>query len=214
MAVFLVSGLWHGQGLHFVIWGLLNGILLVIGELTDGFRKGLRGKLHIREAAGWLLWIRRLIVFLLFSLAFIFFRAGTVEGALYMLRGIFTIRPWMLAGFYPQQMFEKDNILFGIAMLSVLFFLLVQYLRRGETTREENGFKRQVLIFCGLLRRYGDQHAVYLLCILRSDQIEKVCWICTWNPLYPGSDPRCDLLRHCAVPQRGLLQYLPECNTG
>ena len=177
MAVFLVSGLWHGQGLHFVIWGLLNGILLVIGELTDGFRKGLRGKLHIREDAGWLLWIRRLIVFLLFSLAFIFFRAGTVEGALYMLRGIFTIRPWMLAGFYPQQMFEKDNILFGIAMLSVLFFLLVQYLRRGETTREENGFKRQVLISSAYVKFRSIPAVLQMFClaILLALSIFAVC---------------------------------------
>lgn len=146
MVVFLISGLWHGQGLHFVIWGIVNGILLVIGEVTGGFRNGIRGKLHIQEDAGWFLWIRRLIVFLLFSLAFIFFRAGTVEAALVMLKGIFTIRPWMFSGFYPQQMFEKDNTLFLTALFAILFFLFIQYERRGKTVREENGFKKQVLI--------------------------------------------------------------------
>ena len=165
MVVFLISGLWHGQGLHFVIWGVVNGILLVIGELTDGFRRGLRSRLHIREDAGWLLWIRRLIVFLLFSLAFIFFRAGTVEAALVMLKGIFTIRPWMFSGFYPQQMFDKDNVLFATALLSVLFFLLVQYLRRGEIHREENGFKQHVLR-SGAYRRFRSAPAlVQMLCL-------------------------------------------------
>ena len=146
MVVFLISGLWHGQGLHFVIWGIVNGVLLVIGELTDGFRKSIRGKFHIRENAEWLLWLRRLIVFLLFSLAFIFFRAGTVEAALVMLKGIFTIRPWMFSGFYPQQMFEKDNTLFLTALFAILFFLFIQSERRGKTVREENGFKKQILI--------------------------------------------------------------------
>lgn len=30
MLVFLISGLWHGAGLHFLIWGLLNGILVLL----------------------------------------------------------------------------------------------------------------------------------------------------------------------------------------
>lgn len=177
MVVFLISGLWHGQGLHFVVWGIVNGILLVIGEVTGGFRNGIRGKLHIQEDAGWFLWIRRLIVFLLFSLAFIFFRAGTVEAALVMLKGIFTIRPWMFSGFYPQQMFEKDNVLFAAALVSVLFFLLVQYLRRGETVREENGFKRQILSSSAYTKFRRSPAVLQMLClaILLTLAIFSVC---------------------------------------
>lgn len=31
MVTFLVSGIWHGAGWNFVIWGIMNGILVCIG---------------------------------------------------------------------------------------------------------------------------------------------------------------------------------------
>ena len=36
MIVMLVSGLWHGAGMHFVVWGAWHGMLLIIHRLWSG----------------------------------------------------------------------------------------------------------------------------------------------------------------------------------
>lgn len=41
MAVFLVSGLWHGAAWTFVLWGFLHGVALVVQHRWDLFYKGL-----------------------------------------------------------------------------------------------------------------------------------------------------------------------------
>jgi alginate O-acetyltransferase complex protein AlgI len=47
--VFTLSGLWHGAQWTYVIWGSLNGVLLMLGRVTqrprDWFREGLFGKI-------------------------------------------------------------------------------------------------------------------------------------------------------------------------
>ena len=41
MIVFLVSGLWHGARWSFVIWGGLNGIFQLIGDLLKPIKNWL-----------------------------------------------------------------------------------------------------------------------------------------------------------------------------
>ena len=39
MAVWFLTGLWHGVGLHFIVWGLLNGLIILVSrELAAGKR--------------------------------------------------------------------------------------------------------------------------------------------------------------------------------
>jgi len=42
--VFTLSGLWHGAQWTFVIWGALNGVLIMLGRVTDRFRTALRDR--------------------------------------------------------------------------------------------------------------------------------------------------------------------------
>jgi D-alanyl-lipoteichoic acid acyltransferase DltB (MBOAT superfamily) len=49
MIVFLVSGLWHGASLSFVLWGGLNGLYQVIGSLLMPVRDKLRELLGINR---------------------------------------------------------------------------------------------------------------------------------------------------------------------
>ncbi len=42
MIVFTVSGLWHGAQWTFVIWGSLNGLLIILGRVTERFRTAVR----------------------------------------------------------------------------------------------------------------------------------------------------------------------------
>ena len=92
--VFFLTGLWHGAGINFVIWGLIHGTFSVLEE---------RGKWAKRVQGNVVGWIYTALVVVL---AFVFFRAETLGSALTMIRTMFTgfspsaeaaslaIRPW------------------------------------------------------------------------------------------------------------------------
>jgi len=80
MITFLISGFWHGANWTFIIWGAIHGILLIAGIQVAKFVKTPKKRLGI--------WISRLIVFHLVVLAWVFFRADTVEIAVDILKAI------------------------------------------------------------------------------------------------------------------------------
>ncbi|MGN0319188.1 MAG: MBOAT family O-acyltransferase [Lachnospira sp.] len=91
MIVFLVSGLWHGAEMSFVIWGGLNGLYQVIGEVTSPFKEMCRTKLHINENALAVKIIKGMVTFVLIDFSWIFFRASTVADAFNIIKSIFTM---------------------------------------------------------------------------------------------------------------------------
>lgn len=77
MTVFLVSGLWHGASLTFIIWGALNGLYQVIYYLTGGARKAVSARLPS------LVWgaLGIFVTFHLVLISWVFFRASSVQQA-------------------------------------------------------------------------------------------------------------------------------------
>lgn len=88
IATFLISGLWHGAGWNFVLYGLLHGIAMVWEFLTKKKRKKIFGRLP--------LWLNQSISFTLtffyVVLAFIFFRAPNVTEAFTVIRQVAAIK--------------------------------------------------------------------------------------------------------------------------
>jgi Predicted membrane protein involved in D-alanine export len=97
MVVFLVSGLWHGANLTYVVWGGLNGVYQVVGELLMPLRLKLSKLLHIdRESLGVKL-VQIPVTFLLFAFSMIFFRSSSVGEGLAVIGSILHVRnPWIL----------------------------------------------------------------------------------------------------------------------
>lgn len=83
MVTFLVSGLWHGNGIHFWFWGLLHGLYQCIAKLLPS-----RGK-H-RGSGATMKVIRIIGTFILVDLAWLFFRAPSVVEGLRILKRIMT----------------------------------------------------------------------------------------------------------------------------
>jgi hypothetical protein len=77
MIIFLLSGLWHGAGWGFVLWGALHGGAMVLQRLC-------RGKFALPRPVGWVL------TFLFVNIAWVFFRADTMGGALALLGDLFS----------------------------------------------------------------------------------------------------------------------------
>lgn len=80
---FLVSGFWHGSSLTYLIWGALHGLLQIIETFL--YPKTRRGEPVIRKKHWWQL----PVTFVLLCLTWIFFRANTIQDALWILSRLF-----------------------------------------------------------------------------------------------------------------------------
>lgn len=96
LATFLVSGLWHGANITFVIWGGIHGLLQILEDIF-----------HIKKntktySFSW--FIRVILVFMLMSITWVFFRASNLHDALYIFRhmfdGITNLRSYIVSGLY------------------------------------------------------------------------------------------------------------------
>lgn len=81
MIVFLVSGLWHGADWSFVLWGGINGLYQVLGDLFSPLRSDVRKKLRIKNDSKGLIFIQVFFTFILVDFAWIFFRASSISQA-------------------------------------------------------------------------------------------------------------------------------------
>ena len=91
LIVFAVSGLWHGAAMTFVVWGQLNVVYQVIGELAARVRARIRGELHLPDGAAVTRCIQAVLCFLLLTVTWVFFRAASLQQALEILGRIFTL---------------------------------------------------------------------------------------------------------------------------
>ena len=86
MIVFLVSGLWHGANLTFVVWGGLNGAFQIIGEMLQPVRDRLVRALNIDRRCISHRLFKLLITFALVDFTWIFFRADSVSQGIEIVR--------------------------------------------------------------------------------------------------------------------------------
>ncbi len=101
LIVFAVSGLWHGAAISFLIWGLLNGVYQVAGELSRPIRRKLWHKIGWNSSGNFAAIWQGLITFGLISVAWIFFRAASVDQAIFILKRILLL---FRDGFLPQSL--------------------------------------------------------------------------------------------------------------
>ena len=102
MATFLISGIWHGTGLHFLVWGGLHGL----GQVFD--------------IKNWRLprWMKRVLVFLFVDLTWMVFRVNSLGDLKGMLLIIF--RNFRLGDFAGMQLvpFEWLLVVLGILLVT------------------------------------------------------------------------------------------------
>jgi D-alanyl-lipoteichoic acid acyltransferase DltB (MBOAT superfamily) len=123
MLTMLLGGLWHGANWTFVIWGGLHGA-------------GLAVERRVRRAFGWgdgdtdaslasiPAWLKRIVVFHVVCLAWIFFRAQSMGDAFALLSGLGTL------GWRPE--YASALAFLALFALSLLVVDLVNESRREE----------------------------------------------------------------------------------
>ena len=90
LIVFLLSGIWHGTGVQFLIWGMMHGVLHVgTRAVTEsGFFGKFAGRYEKMCGPGrWILHgVSVLLTFLYVNVAWVFFRAPSVKEAVTLLK--------------------------------------------------------------------------------------------------------------------------------
>lgn len=137
MIVFFVSGLWHGAQWNYVIWGGLNGLYQVAGELLMPVRDRAVKMLHLNREALSHKWMKIAVTFFMIDFSWIFFRANSVREAFSIIKNMFTVRnPWILfdGSLYTVNLDSKN---FQIIIWSILILLAADFCKyRGIKIRE------------------------------------------------------------------------------
>lgn len=82
LIVFLVSGLWHGAGLTFLVWGGLHGLYNVVSRLTKPLRLAVNRLTRLNRCKKLHHFLQRAMTFCMVAFAWIFFRADSLDQAL------------------------------------------------------------------------------------------------------------------------------------
>ena len=130
MIVFLVSGLWHGAALHYVIWGGLNGLYQIVGDLTKPLRDRTVEifKLHRESIAHRL--FRGFGTCVLIDFSWIFFRASSFQEAIDIIKSIFTTgNIWIL---FDESLYKAglDAKNFSLVMICILILVFADFCKK------------------------------------------------------------------------------------
>lgn len=128
MLTFLISGLWHGTGANYIVWGSLHGIYQIVGNLSFSFRKGIINKLKVNTHCWSYRFFQGLSTFILVDFAWLFFRSSSFTQSLEILKKIimdFRLGDTILYGTYLINMEENR---FFLLIIEIAIFLIIDIL--------------------------------------------------------------------------------------
>ena len=139
LLTFLVSGIWHGNGYRFILWGLLHAVYQILGDLLKPVNLRVKRILGIRKDTALDIWIDRVVTFILVMLAWIIFRANTVAGGLEMIKSIFTVHnTWVL--------FDDSLLALGLDWKEILLMIIsIQILFMAEAKQEKMVIRDRIM---------------------------------------------------------------------
>ena len=89
MITFLVSGFWHGSNLTYIIWGGLHGLLQIIESFLYPRSKDSVPETGLKRYLSKRHWWQLPLTFTLLCFTWIFFRANTLEDAIWVISRLF-----------------------------------------------------------------------------------------------------------------------------
>ena len=121
MIVFLCSGIWHGAGWRYIVWGGLNGVFSVMEDIFQISRKRLP-KLRIDTNSISYRFFCRIITFVLVDFTWLFFRAPNLKTAIKILKKIVVdFRPaWFIGLEYTEAFSDSANMMLVFVPLIVM----------------------------------------------------------------------------------------------
>ena len=141
---FLVSAIWHGSGIRFIVWGLLHAIYQILGDLLKPVKEFIKRIFGIKNGTMAQKTIARIMTFFLVMLGWIVFRADTLKTGIEMIKSIFTVyNPWI---------FFDDSLLrlgldwkeWMLLIVSIYLLFRMEYMQQKVVVRD--AIMRQPLI--------------------------------------------------------------------
>ncbi len=131
---FLLSGLWHGANWTYVVWGGLNGLLLIAEiMLTKAIPKNIKeikpGRLNFFvNLCKWL------VTFNLICITWIFFRARNIHEALYIIRNMFVnFKTGISPAIFSEELISRYDLF--VLLLSLAVLVWVEWKQRTISIR-------------------------------------------------------------------------------
>ena len=152
LMIFLLSGLWHGANWTFLFWGGLHGSIMVVEKILKdlgiGIKRLPRGLEKVKGALQWAM------TFFLINIAWVFFRAESMEQAKLFLSRLFgggwglspkiqeyvmdIIEVRIIKRLGLEQILESNAALFIVLVLVMLVLICVFTKNTGEKTEDFN----------------------------------------------------------------------------
>ncbi|MBR1485894.1 MAG: MBOAT family protein, partial [Synergistaceae bacterium] len=137
LAAWLFTGLWHGTGWNYVVWGLYWCSLIFISTVFEPDIKKLTAFFHIdTEEKSWKIF-QMVRTFMFFAIGVIFTRLGSLEKSLLAFQKIFT-------NFHPENFFDGsfyrlglDRPNFTLGIISIFILWGISLWQEKSSVRED-----------------------------------------------------------------------------
>ena len=113
--IFFLSGLWHGAGWNFILWGVMHGVLYCITRYVQMHRECKKNVLGI------------VITFLYVNVAWVFFRSATITEAMHLFRRMF-IGGFSLPNVTIAECFNLDEFWYILKILHLTDWVYGKYI--------------------------------------------------------------------------------------
>lgn len=164
LIVFFVSGMWHGANWTFGAWGLMHGLLLIGSRALTSLESKLP---QLKLNSSLVTIIKVLLTFSLVSLAWVFFRATSIDEAFHIFSNLPTGWIELLSHITNYQYLDK-HIILGFskwhwiiisASLALMFFV---------EQNSENGDFNEFIVKTSKFFRWGIYYAILIMLLLFS----------------------------------------------
>ena len=120
LITFFISGLWHGVGLNYMVWGLLHGLYQIFGEMLLPFRKRFQKKFNVKTEVFSYRAMECALTFVLVSFSWIFFRSNGLREAINIIKAIKN-NQWIMSFAAQKAIDQKDLFVLFWATIIVFF---------------------------------------------------------------------------------------------
>lgn len=118
--VMFVSGLWHGANPTFFIWGILNGLFLIMGNVLMAKRNDLADRIGLSKHESLRMSLQRIGVYCLYGFSMIFFASDSLSNAMLVITRIIT--QFNIVSIFKGEFFSLG---LGVANLGLVIILAI-----------------------------------------------------------------------------------------
>ena len=159
MLTFWVSGLWHGNGIHYIVWGGWHGILRVLCHSKQSTNK--------QHARIWNI-VNSMFTFLGVMFGFVFFRASSLEISFIYIKRMFSNLSFSLSDIIESILpFTMDYTCVAYFIVICFFIIVLGIKEFMEAPKNEKRvvFGKKWTFFCAvsiiLFGMFGGKSFVY-----------------------------------------------------